>query len=547
MPDKKLVLAYSGGLDTSVAIRWLEGLGWDVIAFTVELGEKKDLDAIQARALKTGASAAYVADGRVPFLRLFVWPSLQAGAVYEKEYPLATALGRPLIAAMMVEVARREGAAAIAHGCTGKGNDQVRFDVTTAALAPDLEVVAPGREWGMNRDDEIEYAARHGIEVPATVRSPYSTDENLWGRSIEAGVLEDPWAEPPRDVYSWTRDPRDCPDEPAYLEIGFKHGLPVSLDGKPVEPLQLVTELNRVGGENGVGRIDHLENRLIGIKSREIYEAPAAVLLLQAHQALEDITLPKEVARFKDTVAQQWAQMVYDGLWFSPLRDALYAFVAETQRHVTGDVRLKLYKGASQVVGRKGPHQLYQLSLATYGKGDVFDQSAAAGFIQLGGIGVRTSAEVPRHLHSRGLRRVKRELDSGEFDFKETDEDMHTAIERRLTELTPAGASLHAGRSRNAQVALDLRLYCRAAASVLVSSIAEAVDALAAKARTHAGWVMPGYTHLQRAQPVTVGHHLLAHAEPLLRDAERVRRAHDAAGDVPLRAGALPAPPLPPP
>ncbi|HXI95130.1 MAG TPA: argininosuccinate synthase, partial [Candidatus Acidoferrum sp.] len=273
MAGKKLVLAYSGGLDTSVAIRWLKDLGWDVIAFTVDLGEKKDLDAIQARALKTGASAAYVADGRAPFLQLFVWPSLQAGAVYEKEYPLATALGRPLIAAMMVEVARREGASAIAHGCTGKGNDQVRFDVTTAALAPDLEVVAPVREWGMNRDDEIEYAAKHGIEVPATVRSPYSTDENLWGRSIEAGVLEDPWAEPPRDVYSWTLDPRDCPDEPAYVEIGFKHGLPVSLDGKAVDPLVLVTELNRIGGQNGVGRIDHLENRLIGIKSREIYEA----------------------------------------------------------------------------------------------------------------------------------------------------------------------------------------------------------------------------------------------------------------------------------
>jgi argininosuccinate synthase len=255
----------------------------------------------------------------------------------------------------------------------------------------------------MNREDEIEFAAKHGIEVPATVRSPYSTDENLWGRSIEAGLLEDPWAEPPRDVYAWTRDPRECPDEPAYLEIGFKHGLPVSLDGRPVDPLELVTSLNRIGGENGVGRIDHLENRLIGIKSREIYEAPAAVLLLQAHQALEDITLPKEVARFKDTVAQQWAQMVYDGLWFSPLRDALYAFVAETQRHVTGEVRIKLFKGSSQVVGRKGPQQLYQLSLATYGKGDGFDQSAAAGFIKLWGMGLRTSAQVQGQLHSREL------------------------------------------------------------------------------------------------------------------------------------------------
>jgi argininosuccinate synthase len=255
----------------------------------------------------------------------------------------------------------------------------------------------------MNRDDEIEYAKEHGIEVPATVRSPYSTDENLWGRSIEAGVLEDPWAEPPKDVYAWTRDARQCPDEPTYIEIGFKDGLPVALDGKQLSALDLVTTLNRVGGENGAGRIDHLENRLIGIKSREIYEAPAAVLLLQAHQALEDITLPKEVARFKDLVAQQWAQMVYDGLWFSPLRDALYAFVAETQRHVTGDVRLKLYKGSSQVVGRKAPQQLYQLSLATYGKGDEFDQSAAAGFIKLWGMGLRTSARVQGQLHAREL------------------------------------------------------------------------------------------------------------------------------------------------
>src|SRR5213595_2406743 len=365
MAAKKLVLAYSGGLDTSVAIRWLKDRGWDVIAFTVDLGEKKDLDAIQTRALKTGASAAYVADGRIPFLQLFVWPSLQAGAVYEKEYPLATALGRPLIAAMMVEVARREGAKGIAHGCTGKGNDQVRFDVTTAALAPDLRVVAPVREWGMNRDDEIDYATEHGIEVPATTRSPYSTDENLWGRSIEAGVLEDPWAEPPKDVYAWTRDPRQCPDEPTYVEIGFSEGIPVALDGQPTSALELVTKLNKVGGENGAGRIDHLENRLIGIKSREIYEAPAAVLLLQAHQALEDIILPKEAARFKDLVAQHGAQMVYDGLWFSPLRDALHAFVRHTQRHVFGDVRLKLFTGHAQVVGRKAPDQLYRMELAT--------------------------------------------------------------------------------------------------------------------------------------------------------------------------------------
>ena len=404
------MLAYSGGLDTSVAIRWLKDQGYDVVALTIDLGEKKDLDAIQERALKIGASAAYVVDGKLPFLRHFVWPSLQAGAVYEREYPLATALGRPLIAAMQVEIARREGATGIAHGCTGKGNDQVRFDVSTAALAPELKVVAPVREWGMNRDDEIEYARRHDIPVPATAESPYSTDENLWGRSIEAGILEDPWAEPPREVFEWTRDPRQCPDEPAYVEVGFKEGLPVSLDGRPQEALEIVTTLNRLGGEHGVGRIDHLENRLIGIKSREVYEAPAAVVLLQAHQALEDITLPKDVARFKELVAREWAQMVYDGLWFSPLRDALYAFVAETQRHLTGEVRLKLFKGASTVVGRKSPEQLYQLQLATYGKGDTFDQGAAAGFIKLWGMGVRTAAQVQGRLQERDLKSMLGEV-----------------------------------------------------------------------------------------------------------------------------------------
>jgi argininosuccinate synthase len=403
---KKLVLAYSGGLDTSVAIKWLGDQGYDVVALTIDLGEKKDLDAIQERALRVGAVAAYVVDGKLPFLRDFVWPSLQAGALYEKQYPLATALGRPLIAAMLVQIARREGAQGVAHGCTGKGNDQVRFDLTTAALAPELEVVAPVREWGMNREDEIEYAREHGIQVPASVESPYSTDENLWGRSIEAGILEDPWAEPPADVYEWTADPQRCPESPTYVEIGFKEGMPVSLDGEPVPAVELVERLNVLGGANGVGRIDHLENRLIGIKSREIYEAPAAVLLLQAHQALEDITLTKDVARFKDQVTAQWAQIVYDGLWFSPLREALHAFVVQTQRHVSGDVRIKLYRGSSQVVGRKAPEQLYRMELATYGRGDQFDQSAASGFIKLFGMGVRTAAEVQGRLSSLDLEKL---------------------------------------------------------------------------------------------------------------------------------------------
>jgi argininosuccinate synthase len=400
---EKVVLAYSGGLDTSVAIHWLKDRGYDVVALTIDLGEKKDLEAIQARALRVGASAAFVHDAKIPFLQHFVWPSLQAGALYEKVYPLATALGRPLIAAAMVKVAREEGATAIAHGCTGKGNDQVRLDVATAALAPDLKVVAPVREWGMNRDDEIEYARERGIEVPATVASPYSTDENLWGRSIEAGILEDPWEEPPADVFEWTTDPRTAPDEARYLEIGFEGGVPVSLDGVPIDSLAIVTELNRLGGEHGVGRIDHVENRLVGIKSREIYEAPAAVILLDAHQGLEDITLPKEVARFKDLVSAQWAQLVYDGLWFSPLRDALHAFVLNTQRHVNGEVRVRLHRGTTTVVGRKSRDQLYRPELATYGAGDIFDQSAAAGFIKLWGQSVRTAAEVQGQLAGRDL------------------------------------------------------------------------------------------------------------------------------------------------
>jgi argininosuccinate synthase len=394
----KIVLAYSGGLDTSVCIRWLKDQGWDVVALTIDLGEKKDLEAIQTRALETGASAAYVIDGRRRFVQHFVWPSLQAGAVYEKQYPLATAIGRPLIAALQVQIARQENAQAIAHGCTGKGNDQVRFDVATAALAPDLRVVAPVRDWRMNREDEIEYARRNGIQVPVSSESPYSTDENLWGRSIEAGILEDPWAEPPADVYEWTRDPRFCPDEPVYVEIGFKQGVPVSLDGQRFEGVELVETLNRIGGEHGVGRIDHLENRLIGIKSREIYEAPAAKLLLQAHQALEDITLTKDMARFKEQVAQHWAQLVFDGLWFSPLREALYAFVTHTQRMVNGEVRLKLFKGSSSVVGRKSKHQLYRTELATYGRGDQFDQAASEGFIKLWGLGIRTAAQIQGQL-----------------------------------------------------------------------------------------------------------------------------------------------------
>jgi argininosuccinate synthase len=392
--SKKLVLAYSGGLDTSVAIHWLAERDYEVLALAIDLGEAKDLDAIQRRALEHGARKSFVVDARDLFLRHFVWPTLQAGALYEGRYPLATALGRPLIAKLMVDLAREEGAVAVAHGCTGKGNDQVRFDVATGALAPDLEVVAPVREWGMTREEEIGYALEHGVEVPATVESPYSTDVNLWGRSIEAGVLEDPWQEPPAEVFTWTVDPDQAPARAVYVEVKFERGLPVGLDGEDLEPVELVSRLNALGGEHGVGRIDMVENRLVGIKSREIYEAPAAVILTTAHEALESVTLSKDVSRFKARVAAEWADLTYNGLWFSALRQDLQAFVSSTQEHVSGEVRLKLYRGGLQVVGRKAPDSLYRLELATYGSGDTFDQGAAKGFIHLWGLPLRTQARV---------------------------------------------------------------------------------------------------------------------------------------------------------
>lgn len=333
---ERVVLAYSGGLDTSVAIRWLqEQYHAEVIALTVDVGSERNLEAIRQKAERIGAVKALVYDAKDLFIRYFVFPALQADAVYEGRYPLATALARPLIAKLLVDVAREYGATAVAHGCTGKGNDQVRFDVSVMALAPDLKIIAPVREWRMTRDEEIAFAERNGIPVPATRSSPYSVDQNLWGRSIEAGILEDPWAEPPEEVYAWTRSIAAAPDTPRVIEIDFERGIPVALDGERLDGVTLVSRLNEIAGEHGVGRIDHLENRLVGIKSREIYEAPAATVLLQAHQALEDMTLSKEQARFKAIVAQHYADMVYNGLWFTAFHQDLAAYVQSTQRHVT--------------------------------------------------------------------------------------------------------------------------------------------------------------------------------------------------------------------
>lgn len=391
---KKVVLAYSGGLDTSVAIKWLNERGWEVITLTVDLGGPKNLKEVKEKALKLGAKKAILVDARDLFVRYFVFPALQAGALYEGVYPLATALGRPLIAKLLSEVAEEEGAEAVAHGCTGKGNDQVRFEVSLQALAPHLVVIAPVREWGMTRQEEIEYAQAHGIPVEATKKSPYSVDENLWGRSIECGVLEDPWTEPPEEVFQWTKSVDEGPNKPEIIEIGFEKGIPFRLSREYLDGVHLITELNHLGGLHGVGRIDHVENRVVGIKSREIYEAPAAVILHKAHKALESLVMTRDALRFKDTVATQYADLIYNGFWFSAFHLDLVAYVLSTQRLVTGTVKVKLSKGNATVVGRKSPLSLYKHELATYEKEDAFDHKAAEGFIKVHGLPIKTQARV---------------------------------------------------------------------------------------------------------------------------------------------------------
>ncbi|MCX6538300.1 MAG: argininosuccinate synthase [Acidobacteria bacterium] len=391
MAKERVVLAYSGGLDTSVAVPWLaDKYNAEVVCVTMDLGQGKELESIRERALAAGAVRAHVLDVREEFANQYILPALQAGAVYEGSYPLATALGRPLIARKLVEIARIEGAASIAHGCTGKGNDQVRLDVSARALEPGIRVIAPAREWGMTRPDEIEYARTRGIPVPVTVASPYSTDANLWGRSIECGVLEDPWVEPPDDVYTLTKDPSECPNEPAYIELTFEQGVPVAVNGVSMPLTEIIASVATIAGAHGVGRIDMVENRLVGIKSREIYEAPAAVVLHSAHRELENFVSPRDLSRIKQDLGLKYADLVYNGLWFSPVREAIDAFVATIQQRVTGTIRLKLFKGACRVVGRQSPFALYDHGLATYDEGDTFDHNAAVGFIKLYGLPVET-------------------------------------------------------------------------------------------------------------------------------------------------------------
>ena len=390
---QRIVLAYSGGLDTSVAIPWLaERYDAEIIAVTLDLGQGKELDAVRERALATGAVRCYVLDVQDEFAQQYVLPALQANALYEDQYPLATALGRPLIAKKLVEIARQEGATAIAHGCTGKGNDQVRLDVGVRALEPSLAVIAPARIWGMTRADEIEYARARGISVPATIESPYSTDANLWGRSIECGVLEDPWIEPPEEIFTLTKSATAAPDIPAYLELAFEAGVPVAVNGVAMPLTELIRSVGTIAGAHGVGRIDVVENRLVGIKSREIYEAPAAVALHAAHRELEGLVVTRDLHRLKRDLAVRYADLVYNGLWFTPTREAIDAFVASVQPRVTGTVRVKLFKGSLLVVGRTSPCALYEHALATYDAGDQFDHTAAEGFIKIWGLPVEIAA-----------------------------------------------------------------------------------------------------------------------------------------------------------
>lgn len=387
---KKVVLAYSGGLDTSVAIRWLlENKAEKVIALAIDLGQGEDLKYIQKKALLVGASDSIVMDAKKEFVNEYIWPALFANAIYGN-YPLSTSLARPLIAKLLVQVAKSKKADAIAHGCTGKGNDQVRFDVSTMALAPHIKIIAPAREWNMTREKSIDYAKKHKIPIPIKKKSPYSIDYNLWGRSIEYGVLEDPWKMPPEDAYALTKSVKRSPASPEYINIGFKNGIPITLNGKRLDGVNLINRLNKIAGKHGIGRIDQIENRIVGIKSREIYETPAAVVLLKAHKDLESMVHTRETIEFKELLDKKYSTLIYDGRWFNPLREAIDEFNRYVQKRVTGVIRMKLHKGSATIVGRKSPYSLYNKKLATYGKGDIFDQSSAEGFIKLFGLDLQT-------------------------------------------------------------------------------------------------------------------------------------------------------------
>ena len=391
---EKVILAYSGGLDTSVSIKWLTDQGYDVVACCLDIGEGRDTQSIKDKALAVGAIESYAIDAREEFAQDFALIALQGNTFYENSYPLVSALSRPLIAKKLVELALATGATTVAHGCTGKGNDQVRFEVAIAALAPHLKVIAPVREWKWSREEEIAYAAEKGVPIPADLDNPYSIDQNLWGRACECGVLEDPWATPPKGAYAITQELEDTPDVPTIVEITFDQGVPTAIDGETMNLAELIMKLNRMAGEHGVGRIDHIENRLVGIKSREVYECPGAIALMTAHKELEDLVFVRELAHFKPIIEQQLAQVIYDGLWFNPLTEALITFLKSTQVYVNGIVRLKLFKGNVICEGRKSENSLYDENLATYTSADTFNQHAAIGFIKLWRLPSKVHAEI---------------------------------------------------------------------------------------------------------------------------------------------------------
>jgi argininosuccinate synthase len=394
---EKIVLAYSGGLDTSVAIPWLaEKYRAEIVTVTVDLGQGTSLDDVRQRALAIGAARAHVVDARDEFGRDFILPALQAGAMYEGRYPLATALGRALIAKYLVEIAHIEGTDKVAHGCTGKGNGQVRMDVSSRAIDPDIRVIAPAREWDLTWAEELEYARARGIPLPATAESPYSTDANLWGRSIECGVLDDPWREPSEDIYVLTKEPTETPDRPAYVEIAFERGVPVSINGIAMSLVELLQSLDTIAGAHAVGRIDMVENRLVGIKSREIYEAPAAVTLHLAHKELQSFVTPRDLERLTTDLGIRYADLAYNGLWYTPTREAIDALVRKVQEKVTGVIRLKLYKGDVRVVGRQSPYALYDFAMATHDAADAFDHDAGEGFVKIWGLPVEIAARKAR-------------------------------------------------------------------------------------------------------------------------------------------------------
>ncbi|HHV3303401.1 TPA: argininosuccinate synthase [Streptococcus agalactiae] len=393
MGKEKLILAYSGGLDTSVAIAWLKK-DYDVIAVCMDVGEGKDLDFIHDKALTIGAIESYILDVKDEFAEHFVLPALQAHAMYEQKYPLVSALSRPIIAQKLVEMAHQTGATTIAHGCTGKGNDQVRFEVAIAALDPELKVIAPVREWQWHREEEITFAKANGVPIPADLDNPYSIDQNLWGRANECGVLENPWNQVPEEAFGITKSPEEAPDCAEYIDITFQNGKPIAINNQEMTLADLILSLNEIAGKHGIGRIDHVENRLVGIKSREIYECPAAMVLLAAHKEIEDLTLVREVSHFKPILENELSNLIYNALWFSPATKAIIAYVKETQKVVNGTTKVKLYKGSAKVVARHSSNSLYDENLATYTAADNFDQDAAVGFIKLWGLPTQVNAQV---------------------------------------------------------------------------------------------------------------------------------------------------------